>query len=222
MTNKKLLQTVVLIALLFPLAVCGQSAYHGQVEQCRSSNLYEQYQCRLQMYMKQYPQSQLRDVYKFCFQDFWGLEHLLSDSMGAVRYINYELEHSDSADWQRPLFCYPLPQNNYVRVDINYVRQGIIPMGVLVSAMLQSAQDETCDIDLWRSRWISILQMLKQIEPQPQNYDEDLAEITELLDSGRYACHHSRLFNATYRQHYRIVRRDIFEKQLLPLIEAKQ
>ena len=222
MTNKKLLQTVVLIALLFPLAVRGQSAYHGQVEQCLSSNLYEQYQCRLQMYMKQYPQSQLRDVYKFCFQDFWGLEHLLSDSMGAVRYINYELEHSDSADWQRPLFCYPLPQNNYVRVDINYVRQGIIPIGVLVSAMLQSAQDETCDIDLWRSRWISILQMLKQIEPQPQNYDEDLAEITKLLDSGRYACHHSRLFNATYRQHYRIVRRDIFEKQLLPLIEANQ
>ena len=222
MTNKKLLQTVVLIALLFPLAVRGQSAYHGQVEQCCSSNLYEQYQCRLQMYMKQYPQSQLRDVYKFCFQDFWGLEHLLSDSMGAVRYINYELEHSDSADWQRPLFCYPLPLNNYVRVDINYVRQGIIPIGVLVSAMLQSAQDETCDIDLWRSRWKSILQMLKQIEPQPQNYDEDLAEITELLDSGRYACHHSRLFNATYRQHYRIVRRDIFEKQLLPLIEANQ
>ena len=222
MTNKKLLQTVVLIALLFPLAVRGQSAYHGQVEQCLSSNLYEQYQCRLQMYMKQYPQSQLRDVYKFCFQDFWGLEHLLSDSMGAVRYINYELEHSDSADWQRPLFCYPLPQNNYVRVDINYVRQGIIPIGVLVSAMLQSAQDETCDIDQWRSRWISILQMLKQIEPQPQNYDEDMAEITKLLDSGRYACHHSRLFNATYRQHYRIVRRDIFEKQLLPLIEANQ
>ena len=222
MTNKKLLQSVVLIALLFPLAVRGQSAYRSQVEQCRSSNLYEQYQCRLQMYMKQYPQSQLRDVYKFCFQDFWGLEHLLSDSMGAVRYINYELEHSDSADWQRPLFCYPLPLNNYVRVDINYVRQGIIPIGVLVSAMLQSAQDETCDIDQWRSRWISILQMLKQIEPQPQNYDEDLAEITELLDSGRYACHHSRLFNATYRQHYRIVRRDIFEKQLLPLIEANQ
>lgn len=222
MTNKKLLQTVVLIALLFPLAARSQSAYHGQVEQCRSSNLYEQYLCRLQMYMKQYPQSQLRDVYKFCFQDFWGLEHLLSDSMGAVRYINYELEHSDSADWQRPLFCYPLPLNNYVRVDINYVRQGIIPMGTLVSAMLQSAQNETCDIDQWRSRWISILQMLKQIEPQPQNYDEDLAEITELLDSGRYACHHSRLFNTTYRQHYRIVRRDIFEKQLLPLIEANQ
>lgn len=206
--------------MLFCAGAAGaQQSWQGQVEQCRNSNLIEQYQCRLQMYMLQYPQSQLRDVYKLCFQDYWGLEHLLADSMGAVRYIEYELEHSDSSDWQRPLFCYPLPLNNYVRVDINYVRQGIIPMGTLVSAMLQSAQDETCDIGLWRQRWMSILQLLKQVDPQPQNYDEDLAEIEKLLASGRYASHHSRLFNATYRQHYRIVRRDVFERLLLPLVK---
>ena len=197
----------------------AQLSWQSQVEQCSSSNLYEQYQCRLQMYMQQYPQSQLRDVYKFCFQDYWGLEHLLSDSLGAVRYIEYELAHSDSSDWQRPLFCYPLPQNNSVRVDINYVRQGIIPMGLLVSAMLQSNSDATADIALWRERWESILQLLKPVEPQPQNYDADLAEIAALLESGRYACHHSRLFNDAYRQHYRIVRRDVFERLLLPLVE---
>ena len=30
--------------------------------------------------------------------------------------------------------------------------------------------------------------------------------------------HHSRAFNEAYHPHYRIVRRDIFEKEILPLI----
>ena len=171
--------------------------------------------------MQCYPQSQLRDVYKYCFQDYFGLEHLMSDSLAAVRYIEAEIRSADSTDWQRPLFYYPLLKNNYVRVDIGYVRQGIIPLATMVSAMLQSSQPVDYDAEQWHSRWQSLLELLKNPYcKKPLNYEEDYQLIEQTIKSGKYALHHSRLFNETYRQHYRIVRRDVFEQMLLPLIES--
>lgn len=178
----------------------------------------EQAACRLEKYKSRFPKSQLCDVYKYCFQDFFGLEHLLTDSIAAVRYIEYEMNNADSGDWQQPLFYYKLLLNNYVRVDIGYVRKGIIPVGTLVSAMLRSSQSVDYDKELWRRRWHQILDILQRVDYKPLNYDEDYKLIEQTIDSGKYALHHSRLFNATYRQHYRIVRRDVFEEMLLPLI----
>ena len=198
----------------------AQTHWDTVVAECRCSNYYDWEECRLSRYMQRYPQSQLRDVYKYCFQDCFGLEHLLTDSLAAVRYIEYELNNSDSSDWQRPLFYYPLLKNNYVRVDINYVRQGIIPLGTLVSAMLCSSQPANYDAEQWHKHWQSLLQMLNSPNtPKPLNYDEDSQLIEQTIKSGNYALHHSRLFNETYRQHYRIIRRDVFEKMLLPLIQ---
>ena len=174
--------------------------------------------------MWRYPQSQLRDLYKFCFQDVFGLEHLLNDSLSAVRYIEYEMANSDSNDWQQPLFVYPLTfVNNYVRVDINYVRKGIVPMGVFVSAMLRSVENDVkawqIDKLSWPSCWHSLLEVIERVTPRPLNFEEDKALIDEVLKKGEYAVHHSALFNATYHQHYRIIRRDVFEQLLAPLIQ---
>ena len=177
---------------------------------------------RLQAYMDTYPQSQLRDVYKYCFQDRFGLEHLLSDSMSAVRYLEYELQNADTADWHYPLFHYPTLYGNYVRVDINYVRKGIVPMGVMVSAMLRSTDgiepvgEE--DVEAWRKEWGNLREVLLDIRPLPCNFVEDSEVIDALLASGKYAVHHSAQFNKTYHQHYRIVRSDVFEHLLMPYI----
>ncbi len=175
----------------------------------------------LQDYMNAYPQSQLCDVYKFCFQDKFGLEHLMSDSVAAMSYIERELECADSADWQNPVFYYYLLDSNYVRVDLNFVRQGYFSKETLVSAMLHSSSAkaiDSADIAHWKIEWHAILSQLQDVTPHPLNYREDSLMIEQLLDSGRYATHHSKLFNSTYRQHYRIVRRDVFEKELLPAI----
>lgn len=212
------------VYLLFGInAALAQNDWQSKLDLCKNSNYYDWIGCRLQYYMQQYPQSQLRDVYKYCFQDYFGLEHLMSDSASAARYIESEIRTADSADWRQPRFYYPLLLNNYVRVDIGYVHNGIIPIGTMVSAMLQSASTLIeRDIELWHQRWQSIIQLLKQINPQPLNYDEDYRLIEQLLDSGKYAFHHSRQFNQTYHQHYRIIRRDVFESMLLPLILASE
>lgn len=178
----------------------------------------------VQDYMWRFPQSQLCDLYKFCFQDVFGVEHILSDSMGAVRYIEYELSNSDTGDWRQNMFVYPLTlEHNYVRVDINYVRQGIIPVGTMVSAMLQSVDIDKSEkgdmLRQWPERWNELLAVIETVTPRPLNYEEDKAMIDEVLRGGGYAVHHSRLYNATYHQHYRIIRRDVFDRMLAPLIQ---
>lgn len=176
--------------------------------------------------MDAYPQSQLCDVYKFCFQDWFGPEHLVSDSASVADYIVAEIERADSADWQYPLFAYPVGMySNFVRVDLNYVRQGVIPAGVLASAFVESAQgwheisDES--ISQWSRKWNEILSCIRSVEPLPLNFEEDSVLIANALSEGQYAFHHSRLFNATYHQHYRIIRRDVYDSVIVPLIENK-
>ena len=175
----------------------------------------------LKSYMERFPQSQLRDVYKFCFQDRFGLEHLLTDSLAAACYIENEIAVADSSDWDRQLFHYPLLDSHYVRVDLGYVRQGIVPVSVLVSAMFQSSGEPVTPSDIaeWKQQWHSIMATLEAASLRPLNYEQDSVVIDSLLDAGQYALHHSRLFNDTYRQHYRIVRNDIFKSRILPLIE---
>ena len=218
--NSLFRKMLLLLLLPFVQQAPAQTHWDTAVAECRQANYYDWEECRLSLYMQRYPQSQLRDVYKYCFQDYFGLEHLLTDSMATVQYIEYELNNSDTDDWRRPLFYYPLLKNNYVRVDINYVRQGVIPLETLVSAMLRSAQPANFNSEEWHNRWHSLLQLLNNSHtPKPLNYEEDYQLIEQAIKSGQYAIHHSRLFNVTYRQHYRIVRRDVFERILLPLIE---
>lgn len=177
---------------------------------------------RLQAYMEKYPQSQLRDVYKYCFQDYFGLEHLLSDSMSAVRYVEHEIANADTSDWSRPVFCYPSLNDNYVRVDLNYVRRGIITVSDLVSAMLESARKTEAitpmKVKEWEGEWRKIREALFDVYPLPRNFVEDSEMIDRLLSEGGYVMHHSAHFNKTYRQHYRIIRKDVFDQKILPMI----
>ena len=43
--------------------------------------------------------------------------------------------------------------------------------------------------------------------------------IDSLLDAGKYVMHHSKSYGVAYHPHYRIMRRDIFDKEILPYIK---
>ena len=51
------------------------------------------------------------------------------------------------------------------------------------------------------------------------HYDEDRRFIEQVLEQGKYAISHSPEYRDAYSPHYRIIRRDIFEQELLPLLE---
>ena len=168
----------------------------------------------LQDYMKRFPESQLRDVYKFCFQDYFGPEHLVSDSARVAQYIVKEIDDADTGDWLSPLFIYPLGlEGNFVRFDLNYVRKKIVDVGSLASAFVKSSQGWLdCgerSLEEWQRQWSQIERLSRRLSPLPKNFDEDSALIAEALAAGQYAFHHSKLYNETYHQHYRIVREDI-------------
>ena len=82
-----------------------------------------------------------------------------------------------------PLYEYTLCDSNFVRVHLALVKNGVIPLEKLVSAVLRSAQGLPT--------------------PDP-----------------KFVQTHSAAFKAAYDPHYRIVRRDIFEREFREIIDG--
>lgn len=154
--------------------------------QSRSVNLPGRVPCAeaLIQYSERYPAAEPQDLYKLVFQDLYGPGHLITDSASCASFIQRELNDqctNDSTPF--PLYEYTLCDSNFVRVNLYLVKQGIVGLPQLVSALLRSSEG------------------------------------LPVVDS-RYVLSHSAAFKAAYDPHYRIVRRDIFEKEFLPLIKS--
>jgi hypothetical protein len=67
--------------------------------------------------------------------------------------------------------------------------------------------------------WQLIQQAVRTAAPQLEGFSEDSTLLANLLNEGKYVVHHSRKFNEHYHPHYRIIRRDLFEAKILPLLE---
>ena len=66
--------------------------------------------------------------------------------------------------------------------------------------------------------WQELQQAVRTVRPQLEGYREDSTLLAHLLKEGKYVVHHSRKFNEHYHPHYRIIRRDLFEEKILPLL----
>ena len=76
--------------------------------------------------MESYPQSRLLDIYKSCFQDYMGAEHLVSDKDRVKAYLDEEL-NTTTLDELMPWYYEPCGiDGNYVRVSIRAVKEGFI------------------------------------------------------------------------------------------------
>lgn len=53
-------------------------------------------------------------------------------------------------------------------------------------------------------------------------YDEDKQYIDSILSAGKYAISHSQDYRDAYHPHYRIVSREIFDKEVSTLIDKKR
>ena len=71
----------------------------------------------------------------------------------------------------------------------------------------------------WVKEWEQIEGIIATMELSLPNYNADAEAIAAMLAEGHYAVHHSRVYNEHYAPHYRIIAKDIFEKEILPLIE---
>ena len=187
----------------------------------------------LARYMEIYPEAHLQDIYKSCFQDVFGVAHLISDTQACVRYLENEMKVMDDAmevvgesfsvtvvnGLRVSDYEYTMPDSHFVRVDLHAVADGRVPKDLLVEVLMESAATPAPMTQAeWAARWQELRVAADALEPRPEDYMREAAEIDSLLAEGKYVWHHSRRYNEVYHPHYRLVRRDLFESRILPLL----
>ena len=172
--------------------------------------------------METYPELRLLDIYKSCFQDYMGAEHLVSDSERVKAYLDEELE-TTTLDELLPWYYEPCGiDSNYYRVSIRAIKEDIITEELLLDAFVRSANSvERPSVESWRDRWHMIIGTIDTMRLDLPHYDEDKIFIDSILSVGKYAISHSPEYRETYHPHYRIVEHHIFGKEIKPLIKKR-
>jgi hypothetical protein len=170
--------------------------------------------------MESYPESRLLDIYKSCFQDYMGAEHLVTDSERVKAYLDQELE-TTTLDDLMPWYYEPCGiDSNYYRVSIRAIKENIISEEMLLDAFVRSANSvERPSVESWRNRWHVIIGTIDQMQLALPHYEEDKQFIDSVLSVGKYAISHSPEYRETYHPHYRIVGKGIFEREIKPMID---
>ena len=175
----------------------------------------------VQKQMETYPKSRLLDIYKSCFQDYMGAEHLVSDRQRVKAYLDEELQSTSLDSLMTWLYEPCGVDGRYVRVSIRAIKEGLIKEDMLLDAFIRSANtSERRSIESWRDRWHVIIGTIEQMQLQLPNYDKDKQFIESILSAGKYAISHSPEYREAYHPHYRIVEKGIFEREIKPLITS--
>ena len=171
--------------------------------------------------LESYPQSRLLDIYKSCFQEYMGAEHLVSDRQKVKAYLDEELA-TTSSDALMPWYYEPCGiDGNYVRVSLRVIKENLISEDLLLDAFIRSANSgNRPSLESWKDRWHVIIGTVDQMGLNLPQYAEDKQFLDSILSMGKYAISHSPEYREAYRPHYRIVERGIFEREIKPLIDS--
>ena len=184
---------------------------------CESSSV-ERIKKSVERQLRDYPKSTLQDLYKSFFQDRFGPGHLVNDTSTAGNYLRYELNNSES--FHERYYEPTGYENNYYRVNISVLKENKISYQKYFDAFLRSVEKIDLDaISEWKDEWSEIESVIISMNLDLENFEEDLKMIHSVLEQGKYAVHHSEIYNSEYQPHYRIIEKTIFEEEILPLIE---
>ena len=172
--------------------------------------------------MARYPKSHLLDLYKSCFQDYMGAEHLVSDRERVKTYLDEELTTADIDDLPEWFYEPCGIKGRYVRVSLRAVKEGLITEDMLLDAFIRSANTKRPSVKSWNRKWHKIIGTIDRINLNLPDYAREKQFIDSLLSVGKYAISHSSDYREAYHPHYRIVERRIFENELKPLIDKGQ
>lgn len=152
-----------------------------------------------------YPLATLQDIYKTCYQDFFGAEHLMNDTAAARHYIHYELEQCRNTDMSAMPKREPTGfRHRFTRINFSCIVDGELTEEQLVGMFIDAAGKNNAYNDGWHSEWQKIEAIALDVNPSWAD-DELQAELYEAA-SGNHAVRHSEAFRKNYNPHYRIVR----------------
>lgn len=176
--------------------------------------------------LQDYPESRVQDIYKSFCQDNLGPGHLIPDPQYARNYLESELrtfrEDLDSVRYEPPtiMYCPVGDKGNYVRVDLSVVLDGLVSKEAYLDAFVRSANEgKRLTEEQWVAKWKEVEKVIRKDFSDIPNAMEDLEEIDSHVEKDDLIMHHSEAFSEAYNPHYRIIARDIFEKEIKPLID---
>lgn len=183
----------------------------------KANSTHEKIRQSVERQLEMYPESTLQDLYKNFFQDRFGPGHIIADPTAADRYLRHELESAESfegLDYEPTGY-----EGRFYRVNLGVIFDGRVPYDKFFDAFVRSVNGITpISIEQWSDEWEEIYSVIKSMGLQMDNMQSDAEKIKTLIDGGDYVMHHSRRFNEHYQPHYRIIERQIFEKEILPLL----
>lgn len=191
---KKLFQALSICIISIFMLSCGDSNDRAIRKMC-------------QYIHNQYPLATLQDIYKTCYQDFFGAEHLMNDTAAARYYINYELEQCKDTDLSLMPRREPTGfRHRFVRINFSNIVEGELTEEQLVMMFIGAAGKDNAFSDDWASEWQQIEKIALKVNPGWA----DAPLQAELMEAakGDHAVRHSEEFRNNYNPHYRIVRND--------------
>lgn len=161
--------------------------------------------------IRNYPEAQLADLYKSFYQDAFGPGHILADSIASRRYFFSELE--EEGQWSGPVVEYTGNGENFVRLNMDLVRKGVIPAETFFKAFVGSlGMVEKPSPEQWINEWNEIDSIIKAKNIIFINEESDRKMIDEKLKNHNFTVHHSQRYDSIYNFHYRIISLPEFER----------
>ena len=152
----------------------------------------------------QYPVATLQDVYKTCYQDYFGAEHLVKDTASARQYLQKELDECRDTDMSLMPKREPTGfRHRFTRVNLSCVVDGELSEKQMLSKFLDAAGKGHAFGNDWAAEWTKIEGIALNVCPDWA----DQALQAELQETARnkQAVRHSEAFRTAYNPHYRIV-----------------
>lgn len=169
--------------------------------------------------LRNFPESSLQDIYKNFFQDAFGPGHLLENPEESLNYLQIELGEMKEGKLKTKVI--PLGyKNNFVRVELSLIKDKVISYDEFAKAFIESGTFfESPDPEEWSAEWTHILKVIESMNLDIPNFNEDKEKLSQMMEKGDFVVHHSQAFIDAYDPHYRIIYKEIFDKELLTHLE---
>jgi hypothetical protein len=150
-----------------------------------------------------HPRAQLIDYYKLFFQGTFGPGHIISDKNSVIEFLKNELDKStifEEKDYQKISYI-----NDFYRVNLNVINEGMISFDDFVDAFLKSADIKNkIDYQSWLKEWKSIEKQIMMMNIPIENVQEQSAGLWKFIIDNKLVSH-SDIYRSTYSPHYRLI-----------------
>lgn len=162
----------------------------------------EQTEKLLMRHYQNYPELQIKDIFKFLHQSSFGCEHLVTDLSAVNEYISKETQECqfDAGKLIEPL------DGDFCRVHLDWIKAGLNEK-TLGKLFFLSAKPVENGKSALEEKLAIVVEMVKK-GLLPFSLDQVEREIAKWREEGYPACHHSDSFRSHYFPAYRVIRKE--------------